>query len=55
LIDYFELPKGTAHRAKDDVHMQKEIYIRLCNLLRDNTQANLGAAQDNDLLKIVEL
>lgn len=56
LIDYFGLPKGTAHRAKDDVHMQKEIYIKLCNLMKSNTQANLmSQGQDNDLLKIVEL
>jgi hypothetical protein len=56
LIDYFELPKGTAHRAKDDVHMQKEIYVRLSNLLKknavDNLQSNLV---DSDLLKIIEL
>jgi hypothetical protein len=54
LIEYFELPKGTAHRAKDDVHMQKEIYIKLCNLIKQGTMANLGS-QENDLLKIVEL
>lgn len=56
LIDYFELPKGTAHRAKDDVHMQKEIYIRLCDIIKRISQANLiGQNQDSDLLKIVEL
>lgn len=56
LIEYFELPKGTAHRAKDDVHMQKEIYIRLCDLLKKQAQANLTAqTDDSDLLKIVEI
>ena len=56
LIEYFELPKGIAHTAKGDVHMQKEIYIRLCDLLKKGTMANLGTQQaDNDLLKIVEL
>lgn len=56
LIEYFELPKGTAHRAKDDVHMQKEIYIRLCNLMKNASRANLlTQGQDNDLLKIVEI
>lgn len=54
LIDYFELPKGTAHTAKDDTHMQKDIYIKLCNLLRKSTMSNLSH-QDNDLLNIVEL
>ena len=56
LIEYFGLPKGTAHRAKDDVHMQKEIYIRLCDIMKKASQANLmSVGQDNDLLKIVEL
>lgn len=54
LIDYFELPKGKAHTSKDDVHMQKDVYIRLCNLLRKRKQENLSS-QDNDLLSIVEL
>tara|TARA_R100000951_G_scaffold115132_2_gene122215 strand:+ start:2131 stop:2775 length:645 start_codon:yes stop_codon:yes gene_type:complete len=56
LIEYFGLVKGKAHTAKADVEMTKEIYIRLCDLLKKSTVANLGAAQaDNDLLKIVEL
>lgn len=56
LIDYFELPKGKAHTSKDDVHMQKDIYIRLCNLMKKQQEANLmSQGQDNDLLKIVEL
>jgi hypothetical protein len=56
LVEYFGLPKGTAHRAKDDVHMQKEIYIRLCEMMKKASQANLLAqGQDNDLLKIVEI
>lgn len=56
LIEYFGLPKGTAHRAKDDVNMQKEVYIRLCNLMKDASKANLlTQGQDNDLLRIVEI
>ena len=55
LVEYFDLPKGTAHTAKGDVHMQKDIYIRLCDLLKKSTMANLGQSQGNDLLKIVEL
>lgn len=56
LIEYFGLPKGTAHRAKDDVIMQKEIYIKLCNLMKDVGKANLLTQdQNNDLLKIVEI
>jgi DNA polymerase III alpha subunit (gram-positive type) len=56
LIDYFELPKGTAHRAKDDVHMQKEIYLRLSNLLKKNSLENLKTnLVDSDLLRIIEL
>lgn len=56
LVEYFGLPKGTAHRAKDDVLMQKEIYLRLCDIMKKISQANLvGQDQNNDLLKIVEL
>jgi DNA polymerase III epsilon subunit-like protein len=54
LIEYFGLPKGTAHRAKDDVHMQKDVYIKLCEIFKKNAMANLTTS-DNDLLKIVEL
>ena len=54
LVEYFNLPKGTAHRAKDDVHMQKDVYVKLCELFKNNSINNLK--QDNDdLLKIVEL
>lgn len=56
LVDYFDLPKGQAHSAKDDVHMQKEIYIRLCDLLKKSTINNLTqTSSESDLLKIVEL
>jgi len=56
LVDYFKLPKGVAHRARDDVHMQKEIYIKLCNLMKSASRDNLSTqGQDNDLLKIVEI
>jgi DNA polymerase III alpha subunit (gram-positive type) len=54
LIEYFGLPQGKLHSAKDDVLMQKEIYIRLCDIMRKSTVANLGSV-DSDLLKIVEL
>jgi len=54
LVEYFGLSKGTAHRAKDDVLMQKEVYIKLCELFKNNAIANLNSS-DNDLLKIVEL
>lgn len=54
LVEYFNLPKGTAHRAKDDVHMQKDVYIKLCELFKNNAINNLKQ-DDNDLLKIVEL
>lgn len=55
LVDYFNLPKGTAHRAKDDVWMQMEVYRKLCDLFRKNVATGLGSSADNDLLKIVEL
>lgn len=55
LVEYFELPKGTAHRAKDDVHMQKNVYIKLCELFKSNSINNLKSSDNNDLLRIVEL
>jgi len=56
LIDYFGLDKGKAHTAKGDVHMQKDIYVRLCDLLKQATMANLSqTSSESDLLKIVEL
>lgn len=54
LIEYFGLSKGTAHTAKDDTHMQKDIYIRLCNMIKQCATNNLQGG-DNDLLKIVEI
>jgi DNA polymerase III epsilon subunit-like protein len=54
LVEYFGLPKATAHRAKNDVHMQKDVYVKLCQLFKNNSLNNVK--QDNDdLLKIVEL
>lgn len=55
LISYFNLEKGTAHRAKDDVYMQQQIYVKLCNLLKRNTQTNLQQYNNSDLLKFIEL
>ena len=54
LVEYFGLPKGTAHRARDDVHMQKDVYVKLCELFKNNSLNNLKN-DNNDLLKIVEL
>jgi hypothetical protein len=56
LVEYFNLPKGVAHRAKDDVLMQKEIYLKLCDLFKKSMIANLSGVNSNsDLLKIIEL
>ena len=56
LVKYFELPEGKAHTAKDDVHMQKAIYVKLCDLLRASMLNNLTQGNaESDLLKIVEL
>lgn len=55
LIEYFGLQKGNLHTAKDDTHMQKDIYFKLCDLMKQATMANLGGNNsDSDLLKIVE-
>lgn len=54
LVEYFGLSKGTAHTAKDDTHMQKDIYIKLCNMMKQAAKNNLTSG-DSDLLKVVEL
>lgn len=55
LVEYFGLPKAAAHRARNDVHMQKDVYVKLCDLFKNNAIANLNNTDNNDLLKIVEL
>jgi len=53
LIEYFNLSKGIAHRAKDDVLMQKNIYFKLRDIMKKKSVENLSV--NNDLLKIIEL
>ena len=56
LVKYFDLKMGDAHRAKDDVHMQKEVYIKLCEMMKKMSVGNLNSLDSSsDLLKIVEL
>ena len=56
LVEYFDLQKREAHRAEDDVYMQKDVYIALCDLIKQMSIGNLNSTDSsNDLLKIVEL
>jgi hypothetical protein len=57
LIDYLQLEKATAHRAKDDVHMQKEIYVKISNMFKQNMVDKLKTSDvfNTDLLKVIEL
>lgn len=57
LVDYLQLEKTTAHRAKDDVHMQKEIYVKISNMFKQNMVDKLKSSDvfNSDLLKVIEL
>lgn len=56
LVKYFGLQAREAHRAEDDVFMQKEVYLALCDMIKKMSVANLNSTgTSSDLLKIVEL
>lgn len=54
LVDYFGLPMGTAHNAKEDVLMTVNVYRAMKNMMKDK-KAGMSGVADNDLLSIVEL
>jgi len=55
LVKYFGIETREAHRAKDDVLMQKEVYIAMSDMIKKMSIGNLNSTGNNDLLKIVEI
>lgn len=56
LVKYFGLQGREAHRAEDDVYMQKDVYIAMSDMVKKMALNNLNSVgSSSDLLKIVEL
>jgi len=55
LVDYFKIPMGNAHDAKEDIRMTVDVYKSITKLLiglRDSGVSNAG--NSNSLLEIIE-
>jgi DNA polymerase III epsilon subunit-like protein len=53
LVEYFGIPKGTAHNAKEDVRMTVDVYKALRNMLEERKD-NFSGVNNNSLLEIIE-
>jgi len=52
-VEYFNIPKGKAHDAKEDVRMTVDVYKAYCSLLADKKDSISGVSTNN-LLSIIE-
>jgi len=52
-VEYFNLPMGQAHNAKEDVKMVINVYRAYCKLMQDKKD-NMAGVSNNSLLEIVE-
>jgi len=52
-VDYFNIPKGRAHDAKEDIRMTVDVYRAYRKLLMDKKD-NISGVSTNSLLSIVE-
>ena len=52
-VEYFNIPKGRAHDAKEDVRMTVDVYKAYCKLLAEKKD-NISGVSSNNLLSIVE-
>jgi oligoribonuclease (3'-5' exoribonuclease) len=52
-VDYFNIPKGKAHDARDDIIMTVDVYKAYRKLLIDKKD-NISSVSNNDLLSIIE-
>lgn len=48
MVDFFNLPKGTAHTAKDDVLMTIAVYKKMLEMMKNNK------GQSQDLISLLE-
>jgi DNA polymerase III alpha subunit (gram-positive type) len=52
-VEYFNIPKGQAHDAKEDIRMTVDVYRAYCKLMQDKKD-NMAGVTGNSLLEIVE-
>ena len=52
-VEYFNIPKGRAHDAKEDIRMTVDVYRAYRKLLEDKKD-NISGIETNNLLSIVE-
>lgn len=52
-VEYFNIPKGRAHDAKEDVRMTVDVFRAYCRLLEDKKD-NIAGLNTNSLLSIIE-
>jgi len=52
-VEYFNIPKGRAHDAKEDIRMTVEVYKAYCKLMQQKKD-NMSGVSNNSLLEIVE-
>ncbi len=53
LVDYFGIPMGQAHNAKEDIRMTVDVYKAMRNLLLSQKK-QISGVQNNSLLEIIE-
>lgn len=54
LVEYFEIPLGEAHTARDDVKMTVEVYWKIKDLLMGAKKSIALNATNDELLSVVE-
>lgn len=53
-VDYFGIPVGKAHDAKEDIRMTVDVYRAYCKMMAGAKDNISGASTNNNLLSIVE-
>ena len=53
LVEYFNIPMGQAHNAKEDVRMTVDVYKALKSMLNEKKD-NFSGVSNNSLLEIIE-
>ena len=54
LVEYFKIPMGQAHNAREDIKMNIEVYKKIKELMKMK-KMEIANANHNSLLEIIEL
>jgi DNA polymerase III epsilon subunit-like protein len=54
LVQYFNIPMGQTHHAREDIRMTVEVYKNLIGLLKSKKLESMGNMGSNSLLEIIE-